>query len=948
MDQKKVFISYSWEEGESDEWVEKLANSLEERSDIHVIWDKYDLDCSMDKNQYMEESVFENDFMLVIATKKYTEKADSRKGGVGIETYLNTAKHWSDIQSGKGAKSIVILRSESVPNYLKGHTYINFKDDEKFEASLERLLEEINGKSMIERPKKQGPSSSYKNYKLTKTADLLSLKLSKRKVIVSEADGTDYSGGSRVKFEIWMCEAFSKIAVVLLHPNINMKQTLDRVSREIDGRNINVDQLLVLSERSKRESLQSVLKLLDSEKYSRINSKEYSYAEYIWSECIDDEFKIIKDCIEVENYIEQRIKGYPESETATEILVKALTKKDDKAFHLLLGGGGIGKSSLCDNVIYQLSKEDKIIPFLISSQEIRTYMEDNDYNPDYISSPYELFEIQLKVNRGFSSLDKKVFNLGLLSGNIVVVIDGLDEFPSIFGSKFSTKEFLRSLSDIHSELGHSRVLITSREQKFLDEIDESNSDVNILELLGFNNFECTRYIRKRFKGHDKFEEVVSIVKDKFESSSFYKVGVVVPFFAEVICDMYDDGAEVCDGFFESENTSLPFKCLGEITDEIIFSIFERENGRHNYPISSKEMFELFCDFTARYGRKWNLDVISDDLKMIYDENAKYSLILNSILINPLITRKNDDIQLKYDFTLEYFNYIYIVDVIENGRIEAEAFQLLAKTNIQSSAFSDVKSYYNNTNASFLTKALKLVGRGSGEAGKREETSYVAACELLFHLYYSLNKVVSMEGFTKLFNDFYSLGELNNVNGSYIKGEFPPLDFSGMVVSNSRFRNYPNFLKSKFSNSSFIYTRFIDCENSLVKTSDIGQADIDRDSCEIGNLKEAIERFDSVAGINSELVIDECKKFIGSFTNGQTYKDKKKDYIRFSTKVDMLSKKSFSKIIKKGYITVGNVKESETYYEISQNYKDSFRKFYSASSVRNNSQIQEFLSFISMN
>jgi hypothetical protein len=948
MEQKKVFISYSWEEGENDEWVKKLANSLEERSGIHVIWDRYDLDCTMDKNQYMEDSVFENDFMLVVATKKYTEKANSREGGVGIETYLNSAKHWGDIQSGTGAKSIVILRSESPPNYLKGQPYINFKDDAKFEGAFGKLLKEINGETTIERPKKQGSSLSFKSYKLTKAADLLSLKLSKRKVVISEADGTDYSGANRIKFEVWICEAFSKITVVLLHPNINMKQTLERVSREINEKNIDVEQLLVLSETSKRESLRSVLMMLGDAKYSTIHSKEYSYAEYIWSECIDDEFKVIKECVEVENYIEQRIKGQPDTETATEILLKALTKKGDKSFHLLLGGGGIGKSSLCDNVIHQLSKEDKIIPFLISSQEIRTYMEDNDYNPDYINSPYELFEIQLKVNRSFSSLDKKVFNLGLLSGNIVIIIDGLDEFPSIFGSKFNTKEFLKSLSDIHSELGHSRVLVTSREQKFLDELDEEDGNVNILELLGFNTFECTRYIRKRFKGCDEFEKVVATVKDKFESSSFYKGGVVVPFFAEVICDMYDDASDVCDGFFESENTSLPFKCLGEITDEIIFSIFEREKGRHKYPISAKEMFELFCDFTARYGRKWNLDVISDDLKMMYDEDDKYSLILNSILINPLITRKSDDIQLKYDFTLEYFNYIYIVDVIENGRIEAEAFQLLAKTNIQSSAFSDVKSYYNDSE-DFLSKALRLVGKGgAGELCKRENASYYAACELLFYLYYRLNKTVSMEGFTKLFNDFYNLGELNNINGSYVKGEFPPLDFSNMVISNSRFRNYPNFLKSKFSNSSFMYTKFIECDNSLVKTSGVGEADIDSDSCEMGDLKEAIERFDSVDSVNSELIIDECKKFIGSFTNGQTYKDKKKDYIRFSTKVDMLSKKSFSKIIKKGYIAVGNIKESETYYEISQNYRDSFRKFYSASSVRNNAQIQEFLSFISRN
>lgn len=79
MDVKKLFISYSWESKEHDEWVEKLANSLEIYPDIHVIWDKYDLDSAVDKNLFMEEGVFTADYMLVVATETYVKKQMSGK-----------------------------------------------------------------------------------------------------------------------------------------------------------------------------------------------------------------------------------------------------------------------------------------------------------------------------------------------------------------------------------------------------------------------------------------------------------------------------------------------------------------------------------------------------------------------------------------------------------------------------------------------------------------------------------------------------------------------------------------------------------------------------------------------------------------------------------------------------------------------------------------------------
>ena len=42
--------------------------------------------------------------------------------------------------------------------------------------------------------------------------------------------------------------------------------------------------------------------------------------------------------------------------------------------------------------------------------------------------------------------DQKTFELSILCGNLIIIIDGLDEFVSIFQEQFDTNEFQRKLS----------------------------------------------------------------------------------------------------------------------------------------------------------------------------------------------------------------------------------------------------------------------------------------------------------------------------------------------------------------------------------------------------------------------------------------------------------------------------------------------------------------------
>lgn len=186
---KKIFISYSWDGEEHQEWVRKLADSLEEDHAYHVVWDGYDLDPLSDKNFFMERAATNTDFILVVATEKYKEKADNRNGGVGIETYLAAARHW-EMMTGKDKKTNVITinrEPDSTPNYLNGHLYVDFSKDELFNDSLVELKRLLNAEPKFKRPEKQIGVTSLKSYNLTKVSDIIGIGAKNRICLINAA-----------------------------------------------------------------------------------------------------------------------------------------------------------------------------------------------------------------------------------------------------------------------------------------------------------------------------------------------------------------------------------------------------------------------------------------------------------------------------------------------------------------------------------------------------------------------------------------------------------------------------------------------------------------------------------------------------------------------------------------------------------------------------------------
>lgn len=151
-----VFISYSWTNDEHVQKVLDLAKRL--MSDgIDVKIDKWDLKEGQDKYDFMEMMVKDDSIskILIICDRRYSEKANSRKGGVGSETQIITPEIYNNIQQTKFVP-IIFERDEKgneyLPAFLKSRIYIDLSVLEKYEDEYIHLIRVI-----FERPENQKP-----------------------------------------------------------------------------------------------------------------------------------------------------------------------------------------------------------------------------------------------------------------------------------------------------------------------------------------------------------------------------------------------------------------------------------------------------------------------------------------------------------------------------------------------------------------------------------------------------------------------------------------------------------------------------------------------------------------------------------------------------------------------------------------------------------------------
>jgi hypothetical protein len=148
MPMPKVFVSYSWDDDDHKRWVRDLATRLRQDG-IEALLDQWHLVPGDQLPAFMETSVRESDFALIICTPRYKERSDSRAGGVGYEGDIMTG----ELYNARNTRKFIPLLargtwSAAAPSWLQGKYHLDFGNTPPDETPYHDLVMTILGRRL--------------------------------------------------------------------------------------------------------------------------------------------------------------------------------------------------------------------------------------------------------------------------------------------------------------------------------------------------------------------------------------------------------------------------------------------------------------------------------------------------------------------------------------------------------------------------------------------------------------------------------------------------------------------------------------------------------------------------------------------------------------------------------------------------------------------------------
>lgn len=958
--QKNIFISYSWDSKEHQDWVLKLSNELDSYEEINVKLDQYDLDTSSNKNHFMESSAFDSDLVLIIMTPGYVKKADNRAGGAGIETYLLTTRYWEEMLENKKTTLVPILREgdfSEVPRYLKGNFCVDFRNNDSFEKKLSELLKIIQGSNLAKRPEKTKTLTPIiKNTNFTRCEDIIKIIHKKRKLVFKKEDTTNYSGKNKIKFELWETFLPNSNHYLFLFENINIKETIEHLSYLLKRDGIKITHLTIL--RNKKGDTGYLERLLKAHAINAIVN-EHTFSEYIWNFCIDDDVKEQEDIFQNPLFIDQDIIKYDTEEDgeittsnlgpASEKIFDILKDESQSSIKIITAPGGTGKTTLCHNLSKRLFNDTQTVPILIQAESIRSIANEASRSNLSIESVFDLYDAYYKLSNNQSERskfsDRNTFEMALLTGKLVMIIDGMDEFISLFHQRFNVVNFFQSVFDLNEQLGQSKIIITTRNDVFNEKLLSEDSRIEKFKLLGFDKQTCDKYLMRRFRKYPEPDTLCLQVYDLIKPINEFSKNEdrILPFIIDLFSTQLEDSDTPSGAItFSSFKAEKDYDSNDEVIDYLVFSVIKRELIRQNINLKIRDIVNFFMEISSYPSKKYSLTEIEDYFELEHNDSKKR--IASKILINPLLDAVSaEDYSLKYDFLLPYFKSLYLIKNILNKSQSNNFYRILAQNSFgDTEIFSEAAKFFRDREANFISNSQGICSNLINlkkDAGQETSQQSKKSIGFLINILSSLPSCrTSKSTFTEKLKEM--LCYTNKIENIGIYGLKAPIDFSDTIILKSNFVQYFGLAKSTFNNTKFSYCDF---ENTPMDTVPSSLSDELFENCILGDLEKAIEQRKIESINNAETTNEEIRKFLSSFFHNGKFRDQKIDYVKMSDKVKGINSDFFTRLIKSNVIVLKVKKTSDNYYVIAENYKDSVYKFITNGAI--NVQIQEIVELI---
>ena len=434
-----------------------------------------------------------------------------------------------------------------------------------------------------------------------------------------------------------------------LYSGINQTQTLKYLNQHQSEIFSNKNLIIFTSKEKKQQDLNKRLSNI-KRKFKPINI--FYLDEFIRDSCTpkfpdnDDDSKFLH----ISNFI---LPTYASNGISENILDSWISKDSDPIL-VIKGTGGIGKTTfahfIADNVILNSPKTSVIF---IDSVQIKDNLlkQNNNLKDIDIYNFYEALYNQ--DSKDDTKLTKELFQLNIDAGNILIIIDGLDEVISKIPN-FNVEVFLKSIEDSSNELGSGKVIITCRTH-FWNNSSTSNNNFKIIELKPFDEKQTKEFFIKSFDSSRKQKKALKLANDFSFSDPNDDIIVYHPYVLDIIRSIISSEQEDIElDLTEFSSTILNTDVKN---DYIIYRVCDRERKRIGQ-ISVDEQVNFFIYLANE--RRGNINTFNLKTEI---ENALGKHIdkvnIEAFKSHPFLQNIGSSTVFKYDFFSELFKSMYI-------------------------------------------------------------------------------------------------------------------------------------------------------------------------------------------------------------------------------------------------------------------------------------------------
>lgn len=616
-----------------------------------------------------------------------------------------------------------------------------------------------------------------------------------------------------------------KTHFVLLYEGITLNTTVDVISHKHKAE-LRKGPLIVITPKDKTQTRltrrpQHIESLF--EKAGSPVTHTFYLDEFIWQNCTPKSFHQSEPSFPIRHFVEP-FTDAPGGNGALQF-IKQWYESHSTAILVIRGPGGVGKTTLAQVFSNVLSREPEKKTLFIDDRTISQYFvkfSDTGGAPFSIYDAYRAYMLEQTFDSDHSeilSFDR--FMLNFDSGNILIIIDGLDQVIARLGTRFNPEDFLASIYP-HNYAQKRKVIITCR-SAFLGESYFCHQLATI-EVSPFNELQATAFLEKKFPESPRTVrrglQVASALTRDHSTQQFY------PFILDIVATYMQRQNE--DKTPESEN-NLEFStdndndilCLDNDNDYVIYKICSREQKKYPKPHGltlEDQLQSLMALAVKRHGiatKKGLKELIEHTLGRAVDDGE-----VNAFCAHTLLLVDKNAVSFKYDVIREHFKNIFLSQLfLGEIAITPEIVSLLAERNRfarESLRWSveRITSLQDDVTLRALA-VIEGIEKADGETTALERGRAKSTVLLIVLQTKNLIGSVDRGKATNVLQDLF--GSMGRIVGAALIDVTEPLafNFCATTIERSIFTNYDRFWDCEFDKD----THFANCTLTLLPKTD---------------------------------------------------------------------------------------------------------------------------------